>query len=93
MFRLGSLLEAPAGRIRFPRLHSALPAWIMRIRNEPRVGRRPVWNSNGSAECLVVLAVPLDPMGRRWLAPVLRPGWAITGHYGAFKGARNSCKL
>jgi hypothetical protein len=32
------LLETPAGHIRFPRLHSALPAWIIHIRNEPRVG-------------------------------------------------------
>jgi hypothetical protein len=33
------------------------------------------------------------PNGCRWLARVLRPGRAITGHHTAFKSARNSCKL
>jgi hypothetical protein len=34
----GQMLRGPAGHIRFPKLHSALPALIIHIRNEPRVG-------------------------------------------------------
>jgi hypothetical protein len=38
MLQPGGLLGVPAGHIGFPKLHSALPALIIHIRNEPRVG-------------------------------------------------------
>jgi hypothetical protein len=73
MFQPGSLLEAPAGYIRSPRLHSALPAWVYRSAMKR-------WSASAAAlmaaPCPVALPGPLDPMGRRWLAPVLSCGSA-----------------
>jgi hypothetical protein len=67
----------------------ALPQRVIFVMTTPTPSL--VWPMAAPLSCCARRSVGAD--GRRWLAPVLRPGRAITGHHGAFKRARNSCKL